>query len=127
MSIINENPFDAYLERRLQEWAEWLKTGNFLNIGYHRQSSIAMFHQGKAINQNRKSKASVDAHEDAEEIEKMIVQMKNYKPLMADCLRHYYLSQMSLRESAKKFGISHAQYGVYLQMAKQWLIGRLFK
>ncbi|MDX2164342.1 MAG: antiterminator Q family protein [Gammaproteobacteria bacterium] len=126
MPIINENPMDAYLEHRLQEWAEWLKTGNFLNIGYQRQSSIAMFHEGKTINQTGKSKASVETHEEAEEFERMVVQMAQYKPIMADCLRNYYLNQLSLRESAKKFGISHAQYGAYLQMAKQWLVGRFY-
>ncbi len=123
----NGNTFDAYLENRLQEWAEWLKTGNFLNIGYQRQSSIAMFQEGKTISPKARSTSTITTHKDAEEIERMIVQMATYKPIMADCLRNYYLNQLSLRASANKFGISHVQYGAYLQMARHWLVGRLYK
>jgi len=121
MSVQNENVIDIYLESRLQEWAEWLRTGNFLNIGYQRQSSIAMFAEGKSINQTRKSKMTVDVNLQAEEIEKMISEMAQYKSIMADCLRYHYLHQQSLRKSAKKLGILHMQYKLHVQMAKQWL------
>lgn len=30
------------LENRLLEWEEWLQTGNFMNIGYPRQSMMAL-------------------------------------------------------------------------------------
>jgi len=126
MSIINENPMDVYLERRLQEWAEWLKTGNSLNIGYQRQSSIAMFHEGKTINSAGKPTRGVETHEEAEEMEKMIAQMSRYKPIMADCLRNYYLNQLSLRNGSKRLGISHVEYRINVHMAKQWLCGKLY-
>ena len=125
MLVQNESIVDAYLEARLQEWAEWLRTGNFLNIGYQRQSSIAMFSEGKSINQSGKLKTTVDVNVEAEEIEKMITEMARYKPIMADCLRYHYLNQQSLRNSAKKLGVSHTQYKLYVQMAKQWLVGRV--
>lgn len=125
MSVHNESIVDAYLETRLQEWAEWLRTGNFLNIGYQRQSSIAMFSEGKSINQTGKCKTTVDVNAQAEGIEKMIVEMAQYKPIMADCLRYHYLNQKSLRKSARSLGISHTHYKLYVQMAKQWLVGRL--
>lgn len=124
MLIKNEGEMDAYIERRLQEWAEWSKTGNFLGIGYQRQSSIAMFQDGKTINGRKTHKNSLSANEGAEEMEKMIGEMAQYKPIIANCLRSYYLEQLSLRKSAKKLGISHAQYGVYLQMARSWLMAR---
>lgn len=125
MSVQNENVIDTYLESRLQEWAEWLRTGNFLNIGYQRQSSIAMFSEGKSIDKTRKSKTTVDVNAQAEEIEKMISEMAQYRPTMADCLRYHYLNQQSLRNSAKKLGISHTQYKLHVQMAKEWLVGRM--
>ncbi len=119
-----ESLVDAYLENRLQEWAECLRTGNALNIGYPRQSSIAMFSEGKSINKTRKSKTTVDVNAQAEEIEKMISEMAQYKSIMADCLRYHYLNQQSLRNSAKTLGVSHTQYKLYVQMARIWLVGR---
>ena len=125
MKNINHNEIDAYLEVRLNEWAEWLSTGNHLNIGYQRQSSIAMFTEGKSISRNTKAvRANVDTNEQAEEIEKMVSEMAQYKSIMSDCLRFQYLNQKSLRNSAKELGVSHTQYKLYVQMAKQWLVGR---
>jgi DNA-directed RNA polymerase specialized sigma subunit len=122
----NSNDIDDYLETRLLEWAEWLSTGNHFNIGYQRESSIAMFSEGKSICRNDKAiKTNVDTNEQAEQIEKMVCEMAQYKPIMSDCLRHQYLHQKSLRDSAKKLGISHTQYKLYVQMAKLWLVGRL--
>ena len=126
MLIQPENVVDAYLENRLQEWAEWLSTGNHLNIGYQRQSSIAMFTEGKSINRNNKIiKTNIDINEQAEEIEKMVSEMAQYKSILSDCLRYQYLNQKSLRDSANKLGISHTQYKLYVQMAKLWLVVRV--
>ena len=120
------NKIDVYLEARLQEWSEWLTIGNELNIGYHSRSSIAMFADGKISNQkNNYSPKSISVNEHAEEIESMIVDLAKYKPIMADCLRYHYLNQASLRVSAKKLNISYTHYKFYIQMAKQWLVGRM--
>ena len=85
---------DSYLERRLTEWGEWLRTGNDLGLGYPKQSVLALIADGKTINQNSRSSpktvSTTDTHENAEEMEKMVVKMAQYRPLMANCLRHYY-------------------------------------
>ena len=125
MPLLNENQLDDYLEYRLQEWGEWLNTGNFLNIGYQRQSSIAMFIDGKSINQSNTFCKSVDINQSAEEMEKFVVEMAKYKPSMAEALRFHYLQHLSFRESAKRLNISYTQYNLYLQMAKAWLHSRI--
>ena len=122
---VYKTTLDTYLEDRLLEWGEWLKTGNYYNIGYPRQSSIAMFAEGRCINQGLKSRPTLDTHEAAEEMEKLVTTMAHYNPLMANCLRRYYLDQLSLRSSAQKMGVSHTQFKLYVQLAKQWLVGRM--
>jgi len=119
----DHNSIDDYLEACLNEWAEWSRTGNSLGLGYPRKSAIALFSEGKSISQNKTVK-TISTNESSEIIEKMLAEMAQYKPIMADCLRYYYLNQQSLRNSAKKLGVSHTQYKLYVQMAKQWLVGR---
>lgn len=120
----SENLVDAYLESRLQEWAEWLKTGNSLSMGYPRQSVSALIMEGKSIGNKGNFYKPIEINEIAEEIEKLVNEMARYKPLMAKVLRTHYLYQLSLRRSAKKLNISYGQYNLYVQMAKQWLLGR---
>jgi hypothetical protein len=125
VSKLPENSVDVYLESRLHEWAEWLKSGNFLNIGYPRQSVSALIMEGKCISKKDSFRKTVEANESAEEIEKFVVEMAQYKPLVAKSLQMYYLEQLSFRQGAKKLSISYAQYSLYVQMAKSWLISRL--
>lgn len=58
-------------------------------------------------------------------MEKYICEMAEYKLIMANVLRTYYLDKHSLSISSKKLGLSRSQYNIYIQMAKQWLISRL--
>jgi hypothetical protein len=121
----NYEHIDDYLELRLNEWGEWLRIGNSLGIGYPRQSILALIQEGKIITKNKKFRSIIETHENAEEIEKLVSEMAQYKLYMAQALRSYYLDSLSLRSGAKKLGISHTQYNLYVQMAKQWLVGRM--
>lgn len=117
--------FDDYLEDRLAEWGEWLRTGNYFGIGYSNQSILNLIREGKIITRNKNFYAVIETHERAEEIEALVADMATYKLEMAQVLRSYYLDHLSLRSHARKFNISHNQYNIYLKMAKQWLVGRL--
>jgi DNA-directed RNA polymerase specialized sigma subunit len=117
--------FDDYIEDRLAEWGEWLGTGNSLGIGYSSQSILALIHEGKIISRSKNFGAVLETNERAEEIENLVAQMAQYKFEMAQALRLYYIDSLSLRRSAKKLGVSYSHYHLYVQMAKQWLIGRL--
>jgi hypothetical protein len=52
--------------------------------------------------------------------------MAAYKPIMAKALRMYYLDNISTKSHAKKLNIPRPHYYLQVQMAKQWLLGRLF-
>ena len=125
MSPDKYDNFDDYLEDRLAEWGEWLRTGNSLGIGYSSQSILALIREGRIISRSKNFSSVLETNERAEEIEKLIAEMAKYKFEMAQVLRCYYLDNLSLRSNARKLGVSHMQYNLYLQMAKQWLVGRL--
>ena len=117
--------FDDYLEHRLVVWGEWLRTGNYLGIGYSNQSILNLIMEGKIITRNKKFSTVLETHEAAEEIERLVAEMSEYKLEMAQALRLYYLDNLSLRSSANKIGVSATLYKLYVRMGKQWLIGRL--
>jgi len=119
------NNFDDYLEDRLVEWGEWLRTGNYLGIGYASQSVLNLIREGKIFTRDKKFCTVLETHEAAEEIERLVSEMAGYKLLMAQALRTYYLDSFTMRSSAKKLGVSYSKYNLYVQMAKQWLTGRL--
>jgi DNA-directed RNA polymerase specialized sigma subunit len=128
-AIMTSNKYDHiddYLELRLNEWAEWLSSGNTLGIGYPKQSIISLIREGVVISRKNNNNCSVlEVNEQVEEIEKLISEMSDYKPIMAKCLRMYYLDNLSLRSNAKKLEISYSQFKLNVLMAKQWLVGRL--
>jgi len=102
----------------------WTTLDHF-GLGYPKKSSFTLIQEGRVINQNKRNcyHKTVESHEQAEEIEKMMVEMARYT-IMASCLKNYYLDQLSLRISAKKLNISHTQFKAYVAMGKQWLVGR---
>ena len=118
--------FDDYLDDRLAEWGEWLRTGNYLGIGYSNQSIINLILEGKFFERHKKFCAVLETHEAAEEIERLVSEMAGYKFEMAQALRLYYFDSLSLRSSAKKIGVSYTQYKIYVLMGKQWLVGKLY-
>ena len=62
---------------------------------------------------------------DAEEIEKQICILAKQTKMLADALRVYYLTVGTMEQKAKKINTSYTQLKVHLNMAKQWLAGRL--
>lgn len=121
----NYKDIDEYLEHRLDEWGEWLRVGNSFGLGYGKLSIIELIRQGRIVTKNKRFNQFIETHEAAEEIENLVSEMAQYKLVMARALRSYYLDNLSLRSSAKKLGIAHTRYKLYVDMAKQWLVGRM--
>ena len=65
------------------------------------------------------------SNEEAEEIELLVKEMAEHNNNMALALRCQYFSYGGCRVKAKKLKISHMKYKLYVDMAHQWLIGRL--
>lgn len=64
-------------------------------------------------------------NEAAEEIEDLVKQMAEQNLTMADALRCQYFVTGTLRTRAARLKISHSHFKYYVDMAHQWLAGRL--
>jgi hypothetical protein len=117
---------DDYIEQRLIEWAEWFGQNTHDVLGYPRNSSINMFLQGSIVKKNkRKAAIPLPSHIEAEEMETYINEMHKQNVIMASAIRLHYLDHLSMRKNAKKLGLSHTYFKLYIQMGKQWLAGKL--
>jgi hypothetical protein len=128
--VFNMNEeFIHYVDRRLDEWANWYSKGNSYGLGYPQRSmEYILMTEGSLI------KYSVPQHlpcnEDAEEIEMLICEMAKQNKTMAYILRYHYFSTGALRGKAKNFSsdytsISYRKFKEYVDLARQWLAGRL--
>lgn len=117
--------FLDYVEYRLQQWAEWFSRGNCYGIGYPSSSIEHRLMREGTLTRNKYAKQVLICHEDAEEIEKLVKEMASYNNRMSTVLRCHYFSNGGLRDKAKQLEISHTQFKYYVDMAKQWLSGRL--
>jgi len=124
--MANNKSIDDYLESRLEDWAEWLRGGNFVGIGYPRQSTLELIRKGMIIGANQACPPVIQVNENAEEMEKYICEMAEFKPIMAKALRMLYLDNISTKSHAKKLNMPRSQFYLQVQMSKQWLLGRLF-
>ena len=123
----NQENVGKYVEKRLQEWADWFIRGNTYGIGYPPESFITMLEKGITAKKKKTFKIPIlPTNESAEEMEKFVVEMAHQNRQMADALRKYYFGrEPTLQLKAKIFGVSGAQFKILLGMARQWLAGRL--
>lgn len=117
--------FAAYVEQRLQTWADWVCRGNSYGLGYSRKSLVAKVMEIGCLIHQGTYQHVLCTHEQAEEIETIISKLAEHNTLLADVLRQYYVGIGSMREKAKRMGISHSHFKVSLDMARQWVAGWL--
>jgi hypothetical protein len=116
--------FTIYVKRRLEHWATWFMEGNNCDLGYHPQSIIHVL-MTVGILVKSSGPAQLPCDEDAEEIEALVYEMWKQNRNLANALRHYYLSKGSLREKSNFLNVSHVHFKYTVDMARQWLAGRL--
>jgi hypothetical protein len=116
--------FIRYLEERLHQWADWYSRGNFYGLGYPSCSMEYRMMTEGVVTRNTRPKP-LPSNEAAEEIEKLVKEMTEYNQTMANALRWQYFLPGSLRSKAAKLDISHSHFKRYVDMAHQWLAGRL--
>lgn len=118
------NDILQYIERRLEEWADWYSRGNNYGLGYPSCSILyRLMKEGHIIRSS--GPKPLPTNEAAEEIESLIKIMAQQNQTMALALRCQYFTQGSLRQKAKQLNMSHTQFKHYVDMAHQWLAGRL--
>src|SRR5688572_12327733 len=115
----------AYVERRLDEWGHWFARGNSYGLGYPSCSIEYRLMREGIVRTQPKGQRHTPINENAEEMEQFVKELALQNQKLALALRDYYVNQCSLRKQAKQAGISHTQLKVWVDMGKQWVIGRL--
>lgn len=118
------NEFLKYIEQRLEQWADWYSRGNWYGLGYP-VCSIEYRIMKEGILSKNTGYRSLPDNKEAEEIEKLVNEMSEYNKIMALAIRCHYFSCGGLRTKAGKIKVSHMQYKSYVDMAHQWIVGRL--
>ncbi len=113
-----------YLEERLNEWAEWYSHGNWYGVGFSPCSIEYRLMTEGILVKNTAPKVS-PTNENAEEIESWVNDMAKQNDRMALALRYNYFTKGGLRFKAQKIQVSHMLFKSYVDMAHQWLAGRL--
>ena len=115
--------FAAYIEYRLQEWADWFSKGNFYGIGFS-STTIEYRLMTEGIVTNQPGYKALHCNNEAEEIELLISEMQGHNFKMSLAIRcHYFGKDFMGREAP--LPISRTQLQTYLGMGRQWLAGRL--
>lgn len=116
---------DCYVERRLQEWANWYARNLDYGLGYPKRSIEGrLLDEGGYLSKSSGYKRELN-HPAAEEIEVLIREMSSYNTELAQAIRIEYIKHNTQASKAKSLSVSLAQFKLYLKMAKAWLSGRL--
>ena len=112
------------IENKLEQWATWyIKSGDY-GLGYPSKAVEARIMEHDVYCRTAGPKY-LPSNETAEEIEVLITEMFKQTPKIALALREEYFSRGTLPQKAKNIGVSRSQFKVCVDMAKQWLAGRL--
>jgi hypothetical protein len=120
---IDEN-FLEYVEERLDQWAKWFSHGNSYGLSFSPCSIEYRLMTVGIINKNPGPKP-LPYNEEAEEIEMLVNEMSKQNKMMADVLRYNYFTQGAVRSKAKQLDIPRLNFERNVEMARQWLAGRL--
>lgn len=116
--------FAHYLEIRLEQWASWYLRGNFYGLGYsHCALEYRLLWEGNI--QRNNGPRPLASNKAAEEIEELVKQMAEYNSTMAKALRCQYFVSGTLRTRSARLQMSHSHFKHCVDMAHQWLAGRL--
>lgn len=117
---------NAYVEYRLDSWATWYTQHSDLGLGYPKQSIEARLLYGDGILVNHQyGRHEVMCNDDAEEIEKMVLELNKQNERLAKVLREQYFGQGTAKRKAERLKMSYESFKMQLDLAKQWLTGRL--
>jgi hypothetical protein len=115
----------AYVECRLEEWADWYSRGCDSGLGYPRQSTIAGLLDNQGVLTKAQGRKPLPTHERAEEIEAFVTELAVQNIRIAKALCQYYLGKGNMPQKAHVLGISYVCFKTEVDKAKQWLAGRL--
>lgn len=116
-----------YIERRLNEWAKWCKSGDKekLTKGYPSASTVShLMTMGHMVIEHSGPKP-MPLHPAEEEIENIIGELAACYYSLAEVVRCHYLESGDICYKARKIGYSRTKFNETLANARWWLSGRL--
>lgn len=116
---------NAYVDCRLDEWAEWYIQHGDLGLGYPRKSLEGRLMDSGGIIAKVTIAPELMCNAEAEEIEQMVLELNQQNAFLAQVLREQYFGKGVMRSKAERMRISCVNFRVHLKMAKLWLAGRL--
>lgn len=122
---ISESSIDDYVNYRLEQWVDWYLRGNQYGLGYPKKSIAARLMEEGGVLINSTANYSPPTHAAAEEVEMMVKDLAKQNPKIALALRVQYFNVGTAQSKARQAGLSYSQFKVHLDMAKQWIAGRL--
>lgn len=118
-----DEEMQIYIDKRLDHWAEWVLKGNWGNRGYPSKNVLYEWIKMGCVISKAKGRQPLPCDEEAEEVERCVIEMAKQRPKIALALRTEYLIRGTMKQKSKCIHSSLAQFKVDLQMAKQWLAG----
>ena len=117
---------DSRVDKRLRQWAKWWQEIEEGIAGYPQNSSIAMFLDGKTINDSsQKGHVIPIKNEQAWEMDLLINRMGFYNLEYKHVVTLVYLSREPITKLAYELKVSRRTLQTRLQCAKTWLDGAL--
>lgn len=116
--------FEKYVEHRLEEWAEWFNRKVNDGIGFP-PHSVEYRLMTEAIIEKTHGPKPLECHTDAEEMESLVKVLSEHNPKTALALRIHYFGRRKSRDRSEELKVSATRFRIYVDMARQWLAGRL--
>lgn len=116
---------NRYVEERLEGWASWYIQYGDYNLGYPQKNYVWQMMKLGGFYIKPTVCPNLRCNKEAEEIESYVVELMRQKQILALVLREQYFGQGSVHCKAKRLKISYPFFRQHLDMAKQWMVGRL--
>lgn len=113
-----------YINERLSQWAHWYIYYADFGLGFRHKSTVGQLIDGGGV-VIRSTLNYIPSNPLAEEMEILVHELAEQNYRLADALREYYFGSGNMVCKAKRVGLSTTHFKVYVDAAKQWLIGRL--
>jgi len=113
-----------YIEKKREEWANWYSRGDGYGLNYSSCSILyRLMKEGHIIRSS--GPKPLPTHEAAQEIKSLVKIIAQQNQKIALSLHCQYFTQGFLQQKPKQLNFSHIPFKCYVDMAHQWLAGRL--
>ena len=112
------------VERKLDHWAHWcLRCGS--GLGYHRENILEQYRKCGVVWQKQPGrKQQIPEDLEAEKMEKVIRELRDYKRCFALLICEQYLGTGTMQQKAARLDLSYRRYKEKLDQAHHWIAGR---